>query len=249
MTGKIPFLGAEYDDVTFDEVCGVVRKHVASRLPGYMMSLNVDILVKADKDPAFMRALKDADLILMDSTPLMKAAKKLGLPIREKLAGSDLMPRICGVAANNSWSCFILGGSPGIPELAAKQLEKLFPGLKIAGTLSPAYGFEKDPDETASVLEAVRKISPDILFVCLGEPKAGLFVAENLDRLGISFAFNVGAAVDFAAGSVPRAPKWMQAAGLEWFYRFIREPKRLFKRYFVESWRMISIVRKTSSDR
>lgn len=234
-------LSSFFDNVTFDQVCEVLDEHVSNRTPGYMMSLNLDILIRADKDPEFHAALEGANLILMDSAPLMKIARNRGVHCVEKLSGSDLMPRICEFAASKGYSCAIVGGMPGVPEKAAAALSAQYPGLIFKGSISPEYGFEKDSAKLEMLLSQVAALKADILFLCLGEPKSGLLTKHYLDDFGVSFVFNVGAAVDFAAGNVDRAPKWMQDHSLEWFYRFMKEPKRLFRRYFVDSWHFLSI--------
>lgn len=244
MNKKTSFLGVQFDNVSLADVFDAVRRHVSEHNPGYMMSLNLDILIRADRDYAFKCVLNQADLVLMDSTPLIKIAARMGIQVREKLSGSDLMPKICAFAAESNFSCFILGGMPGVPEAAKENLEAAYPGLRVVGTLSPAYGFEKSSELSDRICCEVKAAAPDILFLCLGEPKAGMFISNHLDELGIPFTFNVGAAVDFAAGNVPRAPLWMQKAGLEWLYRFLREPRRMFKRYFVDSWHFLSIWRR-----
>jgi N-acetylglucosaminyldiphosphoundecaprenol N-acetyl-beta-D-mannosaminyltransferase len=244
MYERVSFLGSWFDNVSLTDVLNITREHVKSRQPGYMMSLNLDILNRADQDEAFHKTLEGATLILMDSTPLMRLADGMGLRVKEKLSGSDLMPEICAFAAKESFTCLILGGMPGVPETAKKNLEETYPGLRFVGTISPDYGFEKDEAASRDLCKQVSKANPDIMFLCLGEPKAGLFISSHLEELGVPFTFNVGAAVDFAAGNVPRAPLWMQRAGLEWFYRFLREPKRMFRRYFVDSWHFVSIWRR-----
>lgn len=243
-TQRIRFFGSCFDNVSYDEVCEAVDRCVDSGKPGYMMSLNTDILIKADSDPAFKAALEGANLVLMDSTPLMKLAAKEGIQVKEKLSGSDLMPRICQFAADRGYKCGIFGGKPGVPEMAKAKLEERFPNLQVIGCMSPPFGFEKDAAKTKMVLGEVRDWGADIVFLCLGEPKSGLLVSRHLEEMGVSYVFNVGAAVDFAAGNMPRAPKWMQDAGLEWLYRFVKEPRRLFKRYFVDSWHIITIMRR-----
>lgn len=245
-TDRVPFLGTAFDNVTFNDVCRVVDEHVTGRWPGYMMSLNLDILIRADKDVTFAAALKDADLVLMDSAPLIKVAAKRGIVCKEKLSGSDLMPRICEHAADRGYKCAIVGGMPGVPEKAAKELAKRCSGLAFTGVLSPDYGFEKDAEKLSKTLKQIADFNADIVFLCLGEPKSGLLVHGHLAEMGYPFIFNVGAAVDFAAGNVERAPKWMQDHSLEWLYRFGQEPKRLFKRYFVDSWHFLTILRKYS---
>ncbi len=243
---RVKLLSAPFDNVTFDDVCRVLDRHVETHTAGYMMSLNLDIMIRADKDPAFADSLECADLVLMDSAPLIKVALRQGIECTEKLSGSDLMPRICGYAAEHGYTCAIVGGMPGVPEKAAATLAAKYPGLVFTGAVSPDYGFEKDPETLKATLNEIADFDADIVFLCLGEPKSGLLVHEHLDEMGHPFVFNVGAAVDFAAGNVERAPKWMQEHSLEWLYRFGKEPKRLFKRYFVDSWHFLSIVRKHS---
>ena len=246
---RVQLLSAVIDNVDFAQVCDVVDDHVATGIPGYMMSLNLDIMIKADQSEDVSRALNGADLILMDSAPLIKVARRRGIEVKEKLSGSDLMPRICAYAAEKGYTCAIMGGMPGVPEEAARRLIERYPGLRFVGTYSPDYGFEKNPDTLKAALEIVSSFNADILFVCLGDPKSALLIDAHLSELGAEFVFDVGAAVDFAAGNVERAPKWMQDHSLEWLYRFGKEPKRLFKRYFVDSWHFLSIcIREGGND-
>lgn len=236
------FLNAAYDDVTTADVLAIVDEHICTGKCGYMVSLNVDACVKLDKNPSFRDSFFGADLILMDSQPLTKIARSKGLSVQEKISGSDLMPVVCSHAAKRRYSCFILGGMPGVPERAADNLSAKNDGLIIVGTLSPDFGFERNPEKVCAVVEEIREAAPDILFVCMGMPKSELFIAQHLEDLHTHFAFSVGAAVDFEAGNARRAPEWVQRAGFEWLYRFSREPRRLFKRYFVDSWRLLSIA-------
>lgn len=238
---RVKFLNAFYDDLNLSEVLDVIRDHVDSGIPGYMVSMNMAILTLIEKRASFRNAITQADLILMDSQPLIWVANHLGLSVSEKLCGSDLIKPVANYAAKNGFSCFILGGAPGVPERASSNLRKEFPQLKICGTLSPEYGFEKDEKQLAQIREILTMANPDIVFVCLGNPKAEELSSALIQDCGIPFALCVGAAVDFVAGNVKRAPLWMRRRGLEWLYRFCHEPVRLFRRYFIESWRFIPI--------
>lgn len=239
---RVPFLNAHVDAVDLDQVCAVVADHVRTRVPGYMVSLNTDIDIRLEDDPELREAHRDASLILMDSQPLLDMARRRGVPVREKISGSDLMELACGWAAEEGWSVFILGGRPGVPEMAARNLAAAHPGLRVAGTLSPEPGFERDPQATARVVAAVSDAACDLLFCCLGAPKSETLVHARAAEMGVPFTFCVGAAVDFAAGTVRRAPRWMSDHGLEWLWRFSREPRRLFRRYFVDSWKILGII-------
>ena len=243
-THRTPFLNCHIDNVDFDETVAVIREHVSDQIPGFMVSLNTDIAIRLEDDSAFRSAYGAADLALMDSEPLMRLARKNNIPVKEKLSGSDLMPRVCEVAAREGWSCYFLGGKEGVPETAAKNLQQRYPGLAVAGTYSPPFGFEKLPNGIEEVATRVRTVHPDILFICLGTPKSEKILHPHLADFNVPFTLSVGAAVDFASGNVNRAPLWMQNVGLEWLFRFMQEPRRLFKRYFIDSWRILSIYRR-----
>ncbi|AEB07297.1 glycosyl transferase, WecB/TagA/CpsF family [Coriobacterium glomerans PW2] len=241
---RVAFLNTAFDNVSLSQVREIVADHVQTCVPGYMVSLNSDIDIALEHDREFKAAHNQATLVLMDSQPLFNLARRQGIPVKEKISGSDLMGPVCQWALEQCWSIYILGGMPGVPKKAAENLQKKYPGLKVVGTLSPDYGFERDPVKLSAVLKAVAVTTPDILFVSLGAPKSEKFVHENLYSFGSSFIFNVGAGVDFAAGKIKRAPRWMSDHSLEWLYRFFQEPRRLFKRYFIDSWKLLKIIKK-----
>lgn len=243
-THRTPFLNCHIDNVNFTEAVDVIRDHVREHVPGFMVSLNTDIAIRLEDDTAFRMAYDAADLALMDSEPLMRLAMHNGIEVKEKLSGSDLMPRICEVAATEGWRCYFLGGREGVPQQAAANLKQSFPGLVIVGTFSPPFGFEKSAEGIADVAARVRASCPDILFICLGTPKSEKILHPHLSDFDVPFTLSVGAAIDFASGTVARAPVWMQKAGLEWLFRFSQEPRRLFKRYFIDSWKFLGIYRR-----
>ena len=239
---RLQLLNSCVDKASWADVRDIVREHVRNRLAGYMVSLNVDMCVQLDRDEAFSRAFNAATLILMDSQPLLRYARSHGVPIIEKISGSDLIDPVCSWAAEEGWSCFFLGGKDGIPEKAAYRMSQKHIGLDVAGAFSPPLGFEREGTLTKETINRICAAKPDILFFCCGSPKTEKFIYDHLEEMGVPFTFSIGAAIDFAAGNVARAPKWMQEAGLEWFYRFIKEPKRLFRRYFVDSWSLLGII-------
>lgn len=247
-SSKTPFLNCFFDNVDLYEVIDVLDAHIVSRNPGFMVSLNTDIAIRLDKDAAFREAFEAADLVLMDSQPLIKLCHRYGIDVKEKLSGSDLMPLICEHSAEKGYRCFILGGAEGVPQNACNNLKERFPALEI-GCYSPEYGFEKDSRAIDAVIDRVSRFKPDVLFICLGAPKSEKILYPNIQEFDVPFTFSVGAAVDFAAGNMKRAPKWMQRVGLEWLFRFFQEPKRLFKRYFVDSWHLLSIIKSADSMR
>ena len=180
----------------------------------------------------------------MDGQPLVWVSKWIHRPIKEKVSGSDLVPELCKVAAEKGYSLFILGGADGIADKAKENLEKKYSKIKIVGTYAPPFGFEKDEKELKKIRSMISNVHPDILITCFGCPKQEKFIYENFQAYDAKVSICAGATVDFLAGNVKRAPKWISDHGLEWFWRFIKEPKRMFKRYFVDDLKIFSLIRK-----
>ena len=160
------------------------------------------------------------------------------------MSGSDLVPELCKKAEEKGYSIYILGGKKGVAAAAGKNLKQQLPNIKIVGTYAPEFGFEKDEKECRRIVDEINLVKPDILLVCLGCPKQEQFVYDNIEKYDAKVSICAGATVDFLAGRVKRAPKWMRNHGLEWFYRFLHEPFRLFKRYFIDDIKIIKLYRK-----
>lgn len=236
------FLNTEIDNLSFDEALEQIRELAETGQGGYVVTPNVDHIVRLERDEKFREAYRQARLVLTDGQPLIWISKLLGCPIKEKVSGSDLFPRLCGLAAARGFTMYFLGAAPGVADRAAGNLKKRYPGLVVAGTYSPPFGFEKDPEQVRQIWKNIEDAAPDLLIVCLGTPKQELFLWENRERLDHMLAFALGASLDFAAGNVRRAPVWMQKCGLEWFHRLCGEPRRLLKRYLTDGVRILPIV-------
>lgn len=236
---RMKFLNTEVDNLSMDEALKRIDKLVIERKPSYVVTPNVDHIVKLDSDKKFREVYEDADLILTDGMPLIWISKLKGTPIKEKVSGSDLFPKVCELSARNGYRVFLLGAAEGIAEKAAKNLQNKYKGLRIVGTYSPKYGFEKDKKEIDKISSIIKLAKPDILAVGLGAPKQEKFIHEFKDKLEVPVSLAIGASIDFEAGNVERAPKWMQNNGLEWMYRLYKEPKRMYKRYLVEDLKIL----------
>ena len=228
------FMNLCLDDITFDEAVDQIGKMACAKGKHYVVTPNVDHVVKIEKDIEFRRVYEDADLILTDGTPLMWIADSLGCPIKEKIPGADIFPKVCEMAAREGYSLFFFGAGPGVAEKAKENLQKKYPGLRVVGTYSPPIGFEKEKAEVEKAIRAINEKSPQILVAALGSPKQEKFIYHYKDRMNFHVALSFGAAVDFEAGMVRRAPLWVRKLGLEWLFRFFQEPGRLFKRYFID---------------
>lgn len=239
---KVELFKVKLDNYSSDEALEGMRKQIKIRNPGYVTFVNTDVLVKAETDHRLRDILNQADFTLTDGKPLIWISRLLHTPIKEKVSGSDLVPRLCAMAEKNGWTIFILGGAEGVAQTAAENLKIKYRQLKVVGTYSPHYQFEKDEKELARIEEIVKKASPDILIVSLGCPKQELLVAEYYQKYGAVLSVCAGATVDFLAGNIRRCPKWVSNIGFEWFFRFLMEPRRLFKRYFIDDMKIFGMV-------
>lgn len=192
----------------------------------------MDFLVKANQDPALLAILQATDLITADGMPLVWASRLLGLPLKERVTGADMVPLLAQRAAEKGYSIFFYGAAPGIAQRAAQILAEKFPGLTVAGWYSPP--FSKDIQLTSEARNLILGSQPDILFVALGNPKQEKWIASFKEQLPVPVMIGVGGTLDFVTGTIRRAPLWMQRSGLEWFFRFLQEPKRLWKRYVID---------------
>lgn len=226
----IAILGVPFDNLTTAQTIALIESMVASRRPHYLVTPNVDFLVQAMRDVELRRILFEAHLVLCDGTPLVWASKLLGNPLAERVAGSDLVPLLIQVAAQRGYRVFFLGGSPESCELAAQRMRTQHPKLVIAGHYSPPFSNLLNMDHS-EIRRRIADVKPDLLFVCFGCPKQEKWIAMHYQSLGVPVTMAVGGTIDFLAGRLARAPLWMRKAGLEWTFRLVQEPRRLFGRY------------------
>ena len=241
---KQPLLNTYVNNVNMDEAIQAIEDMIASEKKSYIVAINVDVVMKIENDSYLKEITDKADMVLVDGKPLEWIAKWHKRPIKAKISGSDLVPILCERAAEKGYSIFIIGGKEGIAEKAKQNLERDLPGIRIVGTYAPPFGFEKDEKELSRINEMTSSVHPDILIACFGCPKQEKWIYENYQKYDAKVSVCAGATVDFLAGNVNRAPKWMSDHGLEWFYRFLQEPKRMFKRYFVDDVKILKLIRK-----
>lgn len=239
---RIKFLNTEVDNLTMNEAVQKIEQLILSKKPSYVVTPNVDHIVKLEKDKEFQEVYKEADLILTDGMPLIWISKMKKTPIKEKVSGSDLFPEVCKLAANKGYKVFLLGAAEGVAAKAAENLKEKYKGLNIVGTYSPSYGFEKNEEEIQQIIKMINEVKPEVLAVGLGAPKQEKFLYNYRNQLNVPVALAIGASIDFEAGNIDRAPEWMQRSGLEWFYRLCKEPKRMFKRYLVDDMKIFRLV-------
>lgn len=241
---KIKFLNTMINNITMEQAVNRIDDFIKNGEKSYIVTPNVDHIVRIESDSEFKDVYDNADLVLTDGMPLIWISKWLRTPIVEKVSGSDLLPQVCKLASENKYKVFFLGAAPGVADTAAENLKKRFAGLDVCGCYSPKLGFENDEEEVNNIIKMINEYNVDILALALGTPKQEKFIYKYKDRINSKVALNIGAAIDFEAGNVKRAPKWMQNSGLEWFYRLCNEPKRMFKRYLVDDLKIFKIMLK-----
>jgi N-acetylglucosaminyldiphosphoundecaprenol N-acetyl-beta-D-mannosaminyltransferase len=200
-----------------------IDQFVQERSPHMVVTSDTPGIVRAHDDAEYQEIVRSADMVTADGRGVIWMARVLGLPMRERVSGADLVQRICERAVDKSYSVYLLGAAPGVAEEAARALAARCPGLRIAGTHHGYFGGE----EEAGVVRRIAQARPDILFVALGAPKQEKWIRRHMGELQVPVAIGVGGTLDLLAGRVPRAPVWMQRAGLEWLFRLVRDPKRL----------------------
>jgi N-acetylglucosaminyldiphosphoundecaprenol N-acetyl-beta-D-mannosaminyltransferase len=207
----------------------LIEQHRRSGGPvNQLITVNPEFVWEARKNPPFRETINQAALVLADGMGIVWASRILRCPFPERVTGTDLLPRLAERSAARGYRLFLLGAAPGVAEEAGRILQRRFPRLQVAGV----YAGSPAPAEAAHILGLIRAARPDVLAVAYGAPRQDLWIrqhAQTLGEAGVSVALGVGGAFDFLTGRVPRAPRWMQRAGLEWVFRLLRQPRRAWR--------------------
>ena len=217
---KIDVMGLKFDSMTMDEALSRAEALLRGDKAAYVVTPNAEIAYEALHDGQLREMLNGADLMLPDGAGVVLASKLLRTPVKQKVAGVDFAAGLLGILERNGQSLYLLGGKPGIGELAAQKMLEAHPQLRIAGI---ADGYFQDE---APVIAKINASGADALFVCLGAPKQERFRVQHQQELHVHLMAGLGGSLDAFAGTVQRAPAWMIRLNLEWLYRLIREPKR-----------------------
>lgn len=238
---RIKFMNTEIDNLTMAETLSSIEDLILQKKNAYIVTPNVDHIVKLETNALLKASYSEANLILTDGKPLVWASKIYRKPIKEKVSGSDLFPELCKLAAEKHYSMFFLGAKEGVAARAAENLKIQYPGLDVVGCYAPPWGFENDSAELDKIEKMIKDANPRILILALGCPKQEIFAYQFRNRFNVPVSLCLGATLDFAAGKVKRAPRWMANAGLEWLYRIYQEPSRMFRRYVLEDWKFVKL--------
>jgi N-acetylglucosaminyldiphosphoundecaprenol N-acetyl-beta-D-mannosaminyltransferase len=228
---SVAVLGVPFDNVTIEEAVNLIEEKIDERGFHQVAPANLDFVIHAINDKTLQDLICSCDLIVSDGMPVVWASHLMGARLKERVSGIDLIPRIAELSARRGYGMYLLGASETSSRKAAEHLQQRFPALHIVGRHCPPVASLGEMDHE-DILERIERARPDILLVAMGHPKQEQWLAMHRERLNVPLCMGVGASLDFLAGTVSRAPVWMQTAGVEWLYRAGQEPRRLVRRYF-----------------
>ncbi len=225
---RINFLGSPMDCATMAETVSIIKERAEAGQFTQHVVVNVAKLVNMQKDPQLAESVKACDLINIDGMGVVLGARFLGHNIPERVAGVDLFHNLLDMSAEKKFPIFLLGAEEDVVAKTVEAVKKQHKGVEVAGY---HHGYFWDDEE--AVVNKIHESGARLLFVAITSPKKENFINKWQDRLGVDFVMGVGGTFDVVAGKVKRAPLWMQKYGLEWFYRVLQEPGRMWKRYLV----------------
>lgn len=233
---RYPLLNTYVNALSMDETVSYVERIIDRGVPTQHVVINASKVNLMNDDPVLADIVNACPLINADGYSIVWAAKKLGVPLKERITGCDLFQELVAVAAKKGYKIYLFGAKEKVVLEVKRIFEEKYPALRIVGYRN---GYFTEEDESQMVAE-MSASGADMMFVAFSSPKKEYWVHKYLDQLGIPFVMGVGGSFDIVAGKTARAPKWMQRAGLEWFYRFIQEPRRMWRRYVIGNARFVA---------
>jgi N-acetylglucosaminyldiphosphoundecaprenol N-acetyl-beta-D-mannosaminyltransferase len=233
-TERVVLSGVAIDNVSMDEAVHAIDRMIDTGGFHQIATANVDFLRRTLHDSELLDILRKCTLVLADGMPLVWASRWMGVPLRERVTGADLIPRLLHLSADKGRRIFLLGATEERSAQAALRIQKDYPGAQICGRFCPPFGPLETMDHQA-ILDAITAAQPDILLVAFGCPKQEKWLNMHRDMLKVPVCVGVGASIDFLSGHQSRAPEWLQRTGMEWVYRLASEPRRLAMRYIEDA--------------
>lgn len=237
---RYSILNTYVNALSLDETIAEVEKIIDARVPTQHVVINASKVNLMESDPELRDIVNACPLINADGASIVWAAKQLGVPLAERVTGIDLFLSLIARAPKKGWKVYLFGARQEVVTRVKAIFEEAFPGIRIVGYRN---GYFTEADEPGIVADMAAS-GADMMFVAFSSPKKEYWVHKYLDQLGIPFVMGVGGSFDVVAGVTERAPKWMQDRGLEWFYRFVQEPGRLWKRYILGNAQFVMLTEK-----
>jgi N-acetylglucosaminyldiphosphoundecaprenol N-acetyl-beta-D-mannosaminyltransferase len=234
MVQRVNILGVGISAIDMNMALQTMEDWLTRREPHYVCVTGVHGTMESQRDAELRRIHNAAGLVTPDGMPLVWLSRALGFRHVRRVYGPDLMRTVCQHSVRQGYRHFFYGGAPGVADKLAGCLQDLFPGIQIAGTYCPPFR-PLTPEEDLAVVAQINMAHPDIVWVGLSTPKQERWMATHVQRLSAPVLIGVGAAFDFLAGVKRQAPRWMQRSGLEWLFRLLLEPRRLWRRYLINN--------------
>jgi len=230
MRNRATVLGISIDVLTLDMLLEAIERFASSSGKSHQIAyLNVDCVNQYYRNSAYKETIDGADLVYADGMGVVWASKLFGTALPERLTAADFFDKVCELSERRGFRLFLLGSEPGVSELAAEKLRGQFPKLQIVGTESGFF----DEEQERALISRIKAAKPDMLIVGMSVPRQELWIRRHIDSLNVPLCWGVGALLEYVSGRTSRAPKWMRNSGLEWSYRLLLEPSRLWRRYLV----------------
>jgi len=226
---RVNICGIMYDNISIKELYNILLNN-SNKKPVFIVTPNVDFIVRADKDKNFKKIINNADYSLCDSAIVYFISSFLKKKLKSKITGYDAMELLLKQANLNNSKIFLLGSRDDILNDAGQNIIIKYNNIKIAGKQNGYF----DLNDSGNIVKEINRSSADYLFVGMGSPKQEIWVNKFKDKLNVKFVICVGGLFDIYSGKVKRAPQLFQNIGMEWFWRFLKEPRRLWRRYFIE---------------
>lgn len=237
---RYPIMNTFVNAVSMDESIDYVERIIKEKIPTQHVVINALKINLMEADSKLAEIVNACPLINADGASVVWAAKRLGIPLKERVTGCDMFQNLVRVAAEKGYKIFLFGAKEEVVTKVKSIYEKQYPGIQIVGYRN-GYFTEKDEPE---IVKQMHDSGADMMFVAFSSPKKEYWVNKYLNEIGIPFVMGVGGSFDIVAGVTERAPKWFQEHGLEWFYRFIQEPKRMWKRYIIGNTKFVALTYK-----
>lgn len=231
--GAFKVLGVRVHAVQITDVVTQVERWIEEGDYGHVVATaNAHIVMECRRNPQMMEAINSADLVIPDGMPIVWLGRKHGFPLKERAYGPDVMEAILDFSVEKGYSHYFYGSTPETLKALVTRIRQRWPRIRIAGWYSPPFR-PLTPEEDEAIVQMLNKVQPDILWVGLGCPKQELWIHSHKNRLKIPVLLGVGAAFDFLSGRKLQAPKWMRQNGLEWLFRFLTNPRRIWYRVLI----------------
>lgn len=240
MSKRVKFLNTYVDALSMEETLDQIEKYIINKTCVQHVVINAGKVNLMQEDDRLTEVINNCPLINADGQSIVWGSKILGNELPERVAGIDIFTELVRISAEKGYKPYFFGATEEVVSTVVNKFKNMYPSLEIAGYRNGYF----TEDKSKKIAEDIRNSNADILFVAFSSPKKEYWINENMTIMKVPFAMGVGGSFDVIAGKTTRAPKWMQKVGLEWFYRFIQEPRRMFKRYIGGNIKFIFLILK-----